>query len=167
MRSRFGVCVIFLLIPFCSGWEWYEWPTKAVVFYGLGSPAQLKLGTWTAKTPNVTVEYSETHMTLVANVPTVGTRAEEQTERMHKDCELFFTNIIPYWDGAYPAIRSAWDQYEKTNQAIPIPHNQYLITYTANKNTRYVRITPRAQFNIVRRNAEVGKRGMSVLGSPR
>jgi hypothetical protein len=92
---------------------------------------------------------------------------EEQTERMHKDCETFFTNILPHWDGAYPTIRSAWEQYEKTRVAFPIPCNQYLITYTANKATRYVRIVPRAQFNVVRRSVEVDKRGVRLLPPPR
>lgn len=143
-----------------AGWHWYDWPTKEVIFQGFGSPDQVRLGQWVAKTPNVTITFAEDDEAIhvLVHVPRIGLTAEDEQKRIDEDMTALLTNILPYWDGAYESIRQLWRHYEADKRPLPIYFNQFEITYTSTQNQRTMQLERRRGFNFNKRKSEVTRR---------
>jgi len=143
-----------------AGWRWYDWPTKEVVFHGFGSPDQVRLGQWVAKTPNVTITFTEDDevIQVLVHVPRIALTAEAEQKRIDEDMKALLTNILPYWDGAYESIRQLWGHYEADKKPLPIYFNQFEITYTSTQKQRTVQFERRKNFNFNKRKSEVAGR---------
>jgi len=141
-----------------AGWKWYEWPTKEVVFFEVGAPAQATPGRWSVKTPAVTVTYSEYGISVVITRPRVNTKTKEHQEIIDRTCETLFTNVFPYWDGAYESMIQLWEHYEQDKKPLPIAFNQFKIEYTSNERQRTVTISPREEFSFNKRRKEIARR---------
>jgi len=143
-----------------AGWHWYDWPTKDVIFQGFGSVDQVRLGQWVAKTPNVTITFSEDDeaIQILVHVPRIELTAKEEQKRIDEDMRTLLTNIMPYWDGAYESICQLWQHYETDKMRLPIYFNQFEIIYTSTQKQRTVQLERRKDFNFSKRKSEVAAR---------
>ncbi|MBT3379677.1 MAG: hypothetical protein HN742_23400 [Lentisphaerae bacterium] len=157
------VVVIAMIAPTTrAAWHWWEWPNKDVVFQGFGSYDQVRLGQWVAKTPNVTITFTEDEddraIQVLIHVPRIGLTAEQEQQRIDEDMKGLLTNILPHWDGAYDSLRSLWRHYEANKQPLPLYFNQFEITYTSTQKQRTVLFESRKGFDFRRRKSEVTRR---------
>jgi len=158
-RAKWAALMLLLSIPLLAGWKWYQWPTKEVVFFELGNPSQLGLGRWVAKKAGVTITYVEGEsIQVLVTRPRVNTIVDEQQQQIDEVCRTFFTNIVPYWGGAYETVQQLWQHYELNKKALPVAFNQFTIKYTSNKLQQTIVLEPRKEFSFRSRMKEFSRR---------
>lgn len=112
MRTKLFAFAVFACLSFAVAqespadpyWRWWQWPSKEVVFRGIGEPSRIGKA-WFCKLGNGgSVKYEANRISVALPIEQRGGSLMVDWPSVNSGLYQLCQNLFPYWDGAKETI---------------------------------------------------------------